>query len=186
LVLKQVAINVSQVKVVTLESGQRDIFVRPEESEGRARGVVEECMLIAGQVAARYARDHKIPFLFRAQVSAIRAVAGLKQSSTDGTTSGQGREQGKGGEEVYAAVARELTLQMQQLQGMPPAYTIPSHAPHYGLGLAGYAQITSPIRRYSDLLLHQQLRASLSGTPMPYSSSQLVHISGKLERRNRL
>lgn len=170
---------------MTLENGQRDVFVRPEESVGRARGVVEECMLIAGQVAARYARDHKIPFLFRAQVAATRAGTGFRQKNSDGTSTEQGREEGQGGREVYAALARELTLQMQQLQGMPPAYTIPSHAPHYGLGLAGYAQITSPIRRYSDLLLHQQLRASLSGTPMPYSSSQLVHVSGKLERRNR-
>ncbi|MEJ2590318.1 MAG: RNB domain-containing ribonuclease, partial [Candidatus Thiodiazotropha sp.] len=35
--------------------------------------------------------------------------------------------------------------------------------PHAGLGLALYTRTTSPLRRYSDLLTHQQLRAHLSG-----------------------
>ncbi|MCG7881324.1 MAG: RNB domain-containing ribonuclease [Candidatus Thiodiazotropha taylori] len=35
--------------------------------------------------------------------------------------------------------------------------------PHAGLGLAVYTRATSPLRRYSDLLAHQQLRAHLKG-----------------------
>ncbi|MEZ4620494.1 MAG: RNB domain-containing ribonuclease [Caldilineaceae bacterium] len=35
---------------------------------------------------------------------------------------------------------------------------------HTGLGMASYAQATSPLRRYTDLLVHQQLRAHLNGT----------------------
>ena len=35
--------------------------------------------------------------------------------------------------------------------------------PHAGLGLAHYSRSTSPLRRYSDLLTHQQLRAHLLG-----------------------
>jgi exoribonuclease-2 len=34
---------------------------------------------------------------------------------------------------------------------------------HAGLGLALYTRATSPLRRYSDLLVHQQLRARLAG-----------------------
>ena len=30
--------------------------------------------------------------------------------------------------------------------------------PHHGLGLPGYVQVTSPIRRYTDLLAHWQLK----------------------------
>lgn len=30
--------------------------------------------------------------------------------------------------------------------------------PHFGLGLPGYVQVTSPIRRYTDLLAHWQLK----------------------------
>jgi exoribonuclease II len=35
-------------------------------------------------------------------------------------------------------------------------------APHSGLGLPAYVQVTSPLRRYLDLVVHQQLRAYLA------------------------
>jgi len=35
--------------------------------------------------------------------------------------------------------------------------------PHAGLGLSAYVQATSPLRRYLDLAVHQQLRAALLG-----------------------
>jgi exoribonuclease II len=34
---------------------------------------------------------------------------------------------------------------------------------HAGLGLPLYTRATSPLRRYSDLLVHQQIRAELTG-----------------------
>jgi len=37
---------------------------------------------------------------------------------------------------------------------------------HFGLGLERYVRTTSPLRRYSDLLAHQQLRAWLTGKPV--------------------
>ena len=36
---------------------------------------------------------------------------------------------------------------------------------HAGLGLERYTRVTSPLRRYSDLLVHQQLRAFFRGEP---------------------
>jgi exoribonuclease-2 len=38
-----------------------------------------------------------------------------------------------------------------------------SVAPHAGLGLKQYVQATSPLRRYLDLVVHQQLRAFVRG-----------------------
>jgi exoribonuclease-2 len=37
---------------------------------------------------------------------------------------------------------------------------------HAGLGLERYTRATSPLRRYSDLLVHQQLRAHLAGASL--------------------
>ena len=37
---------------------------------------------------------------------------------------------------------------------------------HAGLGMEIYVQATSPLRRYLDLVVHQQLRAYLAGRPL--------------------
>jgi exoribonuclease-2 len=49
-------------------------------------------------------------------------------------------------------------MQRSQLSTVP--------APHGGLGLDRYSQVTSPLRRYLDLVMHQQLRAYLQGLPL--------------------
>jgi len=43
---------------------------------------------------------------------------------------------------------------------MPKATTNISAAKHYSLGVDAYVQATSPLRRYSDLLVHRQLLTS--------------------------
>ena len=40
--------------------------------------------------------------------------------------------------------------------------TVGAPLPHHSLGLAAYVQATSPIRRYSDLLVHWQLKVGHS------------------------
>jgi exoribonuclease-2 len=44
-----------------------------------------------------------------------------------------------------------------------PTRLVASPGPHAGLGLSLYTRATSPLRRYSDLLVHQQLRAWIMG-----------------------
>jgi exoribonuclease-2 len=63
--------------------------------------------------------------------------------------------------------ALRRTLKRSQYRSLP--------APHAGMGLAAYVQATSPLRRYPDLVAHQQLRAYLSG-------GQLMETQDILER----
>jgi exoribonuclease-2 len=48
-------------------------------------------------------------------------------------------------------------------RAMRPSQPSSIPGPHAGLGLDAYAQTTSPMRRYLDLVVHQQLRAYLQG-----------------------
>ena len=54
--------------------------------------------------------------------------------------------------------ALRRTMKRSQQTGTP--------GPHAGLGLAAYTRVTSPLRRYLDLVVHQQLRAHLRGTTL--------------------
>jgi exoribonuclease-2 len=46
--------------------------------------------------------------------------------------------------------------------------------PHAGLGLDAYVQVTSPIRRYSDLITHYQLKAHVAGKAAPLSDRDVA------------
>jgi exoribonuclease-2 len=47
---------------------------------------------------------------------------------------------------------------------------------HASLGLETYIQVTSPIRRYTDLLTHFQLKAHLKGALLPFTAEQMQEI----------
>ncbi|MBB5364251.1 RNB domain-containing ribonuclease [Deinococcus humi] len=112
------------------------------------RFVVQECMTLAGWAAAIYADDHDIPLPFATQADPSREVRG------DG---------------LGVQWARRKTLARTRFQ--------PSPGPHSGMGLDLYAQATSPMRRYLDLVVHQQLRAALTGREPLDGRAVAAHIA---------
>ena len=102
------------------------------------RELVANAMLAAGSAVARYADEHGIPLPF------------ATQSPPDAAELPEGVEPGP---------ATMFALR----RGCPPSVVATVSAPHSGLGLASYARVTSPLRRYGDLLAHQQLRRVIRG-----------------------
>ncbi len=106
----------------------------------RSRDLVREAMLLTGVAVARYAQQHGLAIPYSVQDASDEAM-----NMTATTLS-----------EMFAL--RRL-LKPGQYKTEP--------APHAGLGLSSYVQSTSPLRRYTDLIVHQQLRAHLRGeTPL--------------------
>jgi exoribonuclease-2 len=101
----------------------------------RSRMLVTEAMVMAGEAAARFALEHGLPFPFTTQ-----DVAETPEREPVG---------------LAAMYALRRSLRPRQYSSQP--------GPHGGLGLEVYAQVTSPLRRYLDLVAHQQLRAFLHG-----------------------
>ena len=100
----------------------------------RSRTIVEEAMILTGEAAASYAAARGIPLPFS------------QQEPPDGRV---------------AMTGPASMFAMRRLMRRSQYRTTPGL--HSGLGLPGYAQATSPLRRYLDLVVHQQLRASLRG-----------------------
>jgi exoribonuclease-2 len=110
-----------------------------------ARTIVENAMVMTGEAVARFAQEHAIPMPFSTQ-----------EAPDEPDAHGAGvRGQGAGGSSLAAMFALRKTMKRSQYRAAPGA--------HSGLGLAAYTQATSPMRRYLDLVAHQQLRAYLSG-----------------------
>ncbi|HEV8320671.1 MAG TPA: RNB domain-containing ribonuclease [Myxococcota bacterium] len=54
---------------------------------------------------------------------------------------------------------------------------------HAGLGVDQYLQVTSPIRRYLDLVAHRQLKALAAGVAAPYDPAALTDIGRRADER---
>ncbi|GMO18536.1 MAG: ribonuclease catalytic domain-containing protein [Termitinemataceae bacterium] len=100
-----------------------------------SRSMVRECMLIAGEGIAAWALERRIPFPFISQQ--IEALP----------------------KEVLPGLAGYYQLR----RCMRPRVLSVKPGFHEGLGLDIYTQGTSPLRRYTDLLVHQQINSVLRG-----------------------
>ncbi|GAB4148671.1 MAG: RNB domain-containing ribonuclease [Candidatus Promineifilaceae bacterium] len=103
----------------------------------RSRELVREAMLMAGVAAANFALERNIPLPYSAQ-EPPNEVEPLPG--------------------MAGMFALRRSMKRSQRQSAP--------APHAGLGLSAYVQTTSPLRRYLDLVAHQQLRAYVRGEPV--------------------
>lgn len=131
----------------------------------QSRDLVAELMLMAGEAAARYALEHGIPLPYTTQPPP-EAVDGPPPATLS---------------QMYAWRKK-----------FPRSVMKSAPEPHAGLGLERYAQATSPLRRYLDLVVHQQMRAHLAGRA-PLTASEVLDrvgaaesVLGSLRRAERL
>ncbi|MCR8922434.1 VacB/RNase II family 3'-5' exoribonuclease [Dasania sp. GY-MA-18] len=59
-------------------------------------------------------------------------------------------------------------------------YTRPT--PHFGMGMERYTTFTSPIRKYSDLLVHRIIKAKLAGKTLALKEQDLSALQDSLDR----
>ncbi|MEA5509838.1 ribonuclease R family protein [Crocosphaera sp. UHCC 0190] len=110
-----------------------------------SRQLVAEMMILAGEVAGRYCQEHNIPVPFR----------------------GQPQPELPSDEELLVLPAGPVrACALRRCMPRSEIGTLPNR--HASLGLNTYTQVTSPIRRYTDLLTHFQLKAHLRGDPLPF------------------
>ena len=121
--------------------------------DNRARRLVAEMMILAGEVAAKYGQDHGLPLPYR----------------------GQPQPELPPEEELIlipVGPARSVAIR----RCMPRSEMSTSPSRHASLGLNTYSQVTSPIRRYTDLLAHYQIKAHIRGDELPFTVERLQEV----------
>jgi exoribonuclease-2 len=111
----------------------------------RSADTVRECMLLAGEGAGIWALQHNLPIPYIEQ------------------------ETGDIPEEVFPGMAGAFQLR----RCMRPRLLSVKPGLHRGLGMNTYTQVTSPLRRYTDLLAHIQIRAFLRNVD-PLSADEIA------------
>ena len=138
---------------VKVDSKNGDRLTLELMEDSFSRQLVAEMMILAGEVAAKFAQTHNIPIPYRYQEQPELPPADTLMQLPSGPV-------------------REFAICRCMTKGSLGLYA----SRHAGLGLEAYSQVTSPIRRYSDLLAHWQIKAFLRNEPLPFTAEMLTEI----------
>ena len=184
----------TQETVIDYDAEGKIERIRPSERNDAHR-LIEECMISANIAAARFAKRHKIPALYRVhygpsdeKLARLRGFLGQL-----GLSLGGGEQPSADDCAALLDRARDRAdyhlIQTMLLRSLSQAVYTPDNGGHFGLALPAYAHFTSPIRRYPDLLLHRAIGHVLDGGKAadfiyePHDMARLGEHSSMTERR---
>ena len=160
-------------------------------SRNDAHRLIEECMLMANQAAAKFLQKNNEDFLYRSHPKPTAEKVELTQKfltaiglTLEGGIEPESRnfakvlKQAKGRDD-------ENIIKTVVLRTMKQATYTPVNEGHFGLAFEDYAHFTSPIRRYPDLLVHRAIKRVLNNTSREPSGKMIefgTHLS-MTERR---
>jgi ribonuclease R len=134
------------------------------ESSSASHSLVEECMLLANQESAKMIREkHNDKGIFRVHArpeysKLVELVEKLKELDFDVSFSSAlnlfiSNIQKEADNHSFKSQVDKLIIQSQKQASYQSNVN-----EHFGLGFEHYSHFTSPIRRYSDLILHRALK----------------------------
>jgi len=133
-----------------------EISIKLQPAQSASRRLVSELMIYANGMAAEYALNQDVPVIYRQQPPPANAIKAMLE---------------------YDPVIFERTVRQMQRTRLS---TFPQR--HCALGLDVYTQVSSPIRRYTDLVIQRQLAAHLQGREYPYGAEELIEVLGAVDR----
>jgi exoribonuclease-2 len=115
-----------------------------------ARIMVSECMILYNWLTAKFAAETEVPILYR----------------------GQEPPQ----ERLPFDESRYIYYVFQQRRKLHPLSIDTKPQPHSGIGVDAYTNVTSPLRRYMDLLVQRQILSGLTDDNPVYTESRIKEI----------
>jgi exoribonuclease-2 len=152
----------------------------------RAKDIIEDFMIAANGVAARYLASKDFPSLRRVvrvpkrwdRIVGLAAERGAKlPKEPDAKALEQFLVSAKAADPLRFP---DLSLSVVKLLG-PGEYVVQlpggSVDGHFGLAVKDYAHSTAPNRRYPDLITHRLLKAAMAGSAQPYKNDELAALA---------
>jgi exoribonuclease-2 len=158
--IDQGAIELERTELAIQVDAAKRIVIKLRTGHSMSEHIVSELMILTNTAAARYMAAYQIPAIYRTQEE-----PGVKD---------------------LEGVSHEVVRRYLILRQMKPLALSLDPKPHATLGVDMYCQITSPIRRYSDLVLQRQLTAALRGQPPCYDRDAMMDELSQLERSKEL
>jgi exoribonuclease R len=156
------------------------------EEKNRAKELIEDVMIAANGVTARYLSARKFPSIRRVVRTPKRWERIVEIANEHGSKLPD-KPDSKALEEFLVKVKAadplrfpDLSLAVIKLLGNGEyiAELPEGNAPgHFGLAVKDYAHSTAPNRRYPDLLTQRLLKAALSNQPVPYKIDELDELA---------
>ncbi len=152
------------------------------EEKNRAKEIIEDFMIAANGVTARYLSASQFPSIRRVvrtprRWDRIVAIAADHKFALPELPDSKALEQFLVAQKAADPLRfPDLSLSVIKLLGSgeyvaePPDGNIPGH---FGLAVKDYAHSTAPNRRYPDLLTQRLVKAALAGQPAPYNKADL-------------
>lgn len=155
-----VNVNRSDDAAITLDLSQ--------QRQARSRRLVEEFMVLTGEIAGTFAAAERIPVPYRVQRSPMEVDPWTPPDGMD-----------------LSIV--EIVRILREIVGFYRADTSVVGAPHHSLHFERYARCSSPIRRYSDMIVHHQLKSFLSKglSMLPFDVPMLGVIAAELDSKSK-
>ncbi|MDF2500489.1 MAG: Exoribonuclease [Anaerosporomusa subterranea] len=157
-----------------------------EEKRNSAKDIIEDLMIAANGVTARYLAAKRFPSIRRVVRTPKRWDRIVELARERGFI--LPRDPDSKALNDFLALAKavdpsrfpDLSLSVIKLLGFGEyVVELPgdSSAGHFGLAVKDYAHSTAPNRRYPDLITQRLLKAAISGGPIPYGTDELVALA---------
>lgn len=181
------ALSLQTIKGRPKFEGDR-VSVLEIESENRATDIIQNFMIAANGVTARFLASKGFPAICRVVRTPERWMRIVELASEHGFRLPTVPDS-KALEKFLLQQKRadpvrfpDLSLAIVKLMGRGEYVAeVPGNSSpgHFGLAVKDYAHSTAPNRRYSDLITQRLLKAAIAGESSPYSSQELVALANQ-------